>query len=98
MQPTTPGGARPMQTAAPRKIKIGPSDHGRKMSLKAFELARTEDGYHYELSRGFITVSNGPSFVHARVVGFMRSLLGVYEIAHPEAIQMVLDNLECKLL
>ena len=39
------------------KLKIGPYDHGRKMTLKAFEFAPVEDGYLYELQRGYVVVS-----------------------------------------
>jgi hypothetical protein len=46
-----------MLTLTKRKAKIGPDDHGRKMSLKDFEFVETEEGCHYELSRGYITVS-----------------------------------------
>ena len=44
------------------KIKIGPQDEGRPMSLAEFEPAQVEEGYIYELSRGIITVSDVASF------------------------------------
>jgi hypothetical protein len=45
-----------MLTTAPGKTKIGPLDHDRKVSLRAFEFAKTEEGDYYELSRAYITV------------------------------------------
>ncbi len=34
--------------------KLGQRDHGRRMSLKAFEFAQVEDGYICELARGWV--------------------------------------------
>jgi hypothetical protein len=33
-------------------LKIGPHDHGRRMSLQEFEPVQVQEGYLYELSRG----------------------------------------------
>ena len=56
-------------------VKIGPADHGRRMSLKEFEHAKVQEGYLYELSRGIITLSDVPNRLHMlRRVG--RSALG----------------------
>jgi hypothetical protein len=85
-------------TTAPRKTKIGPRDHGRKMSLKAFEFAKVEEGYHFELSRGYITVSEVANFYHACVVSLIRNVLGAHQLAHPQEVQLILNSMECKLL
>ena len=87
-----------MPTTTRRKIRIGPLDHGRKMSLKAFEFAETEPGYHYELSRGYVTVSEIANFIHALIVSMIRDALGAYRIAHPELDHLILNGMECKLL
>lgn len=50
------------------KSKLGPRDHGRKMSLKKFEFAEVEEGYHVELARGYIVVSEVPQYDHAMQV------------------------------
>ncbi len=55
-----------MLTITKRQAKIGPEDHGRKMSLKAFEFAQTEEGYHCELSRGYIIVSEVANYQKKR--------------------------------
>src|SRR5262249_54419222 len=65
------------------KTTIGPRHHGRKMSLKAFEFAQVEEGYLYELARGYIVVSEVPTFPHARRVAFIRTRLGHYHVEHP---------------
>ena len=41
-------------------IKIGPADHGRRMSLADFEHAEVQEGLLYELGRGVIIVSDVP--------------------------------------
>ena len=46
--------------------KIGPRHHGRKMSLKAFECAQTDESRLYELARGYIVVSEVANFPHMR--------------------------------
>ncbi len=79
-------------------MKIGPLDHGRKMSLKAFEFVETEPDYLYELSRGYVTVSEVANFIHALIVSMIRDSLGAYRIAHPEFDQLILNGMECKLL
>src|SRR5437667_14073 len=83
---------------AKRKTKIGRQDHGRKMSLKAFEFAPVEDGYVYELARGYIVVSEVANLPHARQVALIRSHLGRYHLVHPEALYEILDGMETKLL
>lgn len=83
---------------AKTKKKIGPRHHGRKMSLKAFEFAKTEDGYHYELSRGYIVVSEVPNFPHMRRVNFIRRLLDHYFVDHPSRIYEICGASDCKVL
>lgn len=78
--------------------KIGPRHHGRKMSLKAFEFAPVEEGYLYELARGYIVVSEVANYVHAAQASFIRTELGVYHRANPKALHMILDASQCKLL
>ena len=87
-----------MLTTTRRKIRIGPLDHGRKMSLRAFEFAETQPDYHYELSRGYVTVSEVANFMHALIVSMIRDALGAYRIAHPERDLVILNGMECKLL
>lgn len=81
-----------------KRKKIGPLDQGRRMSLKAFEFAPTEEGFHYELSRGFITVSEVANFGHVYLVMFIRDAFTAYRFAHPELIKAVLTGMDCKLL
>lgn len=87
-----------MLTISKRRTRIGPKDHGRKMSLKEFEFIDTEEGYLYELSRGYIAVSNVARFYHALIVSIIRDALIMYKAANPGSIYMILAGHECKLL
>ena|SRR5438067_254249 len=80
------------------KTKLGPQDHGRKMSLKAFEFAPVNDGYVYELARGYIVVSEVANYLHALLTAFIRERLGIFHGEHPEAYHLALGTMECKLL
>jgi Uma2 family endonuclease len=79
-------------------IKIGPTDHGRPMSLAEFEHAKVQEGYLYELSRGIITVSDVPNRQHAVQLIAIRRQVAVYDVLHPGRIAGVLGGGDCKLL
>ena len=70
-------------------IRIGPADHGRRMSLEEFEHAKVQEGYLYELSRGIITVSDVPNRLHALLAYAICRQLFAYEIMHPGRIHMI---------
>jgi Uma2 family endonuclease len=67
------------------------------MSLKSFEFAQVEDGYLYELARGYVVVSEVPNFLHMRLAAFIRNSLAHYRMEHSEAVYEVIGTLECKL-
>jgi Uma2 family endonuclease len=79
-------------------VKIGPADHGRRMSLEEFEHAKVQEGYLYELSRGIITVSDVPNRLHALLAYAIARQLFAYELAHPGRVHMIATGSECKLL
>jgi Uma2 family endonuclease len=80
------------------KTKIGPDDHGRKMSLKEFEFAEVEEGYVYELARGYVVVSEVPRLWHALQVALIRKHLDVYDYRNPGVAFAILEGGSCKLL
>src|SRR5262245_51954391 len=80
------------------KTKIGPRDHGRKMSLRAFEFAPVEEGYLYELARGYIVAFEIPVFSHSMQLAVIRSFLAHYDVENPNSIYVALGSLDCKLL
>ncbi len=78
--------------------KIGPRDHGRRMSLREFEPIKVQEGYLYELGRGVIVVSDVPNYSHACQVTAIRDPLVIYKANHPEEIHMILGGSDCKIL
>jgi hypothetical protein len=78
--------------------KIGPRQHGRKMSLKAFEFAEVEEGFVAELARGYLVVSEIANLPHGLQIAFIRDHLGFYRLQNPGVIHATLNAMECKLL
>ena len=77
---------------------LGPCQHGRKMSLKAFEFATVEEGYQYELARGYVVVSEVANYYHQMQIVAINSLLWAYFNAHPRVIHAICGSNESKLL
>jgi len=78
--------------------KLGPADHGRRMSLAEFDRAEVEEGYLYELSRGVVVVSDVPGIRHFAVLTALRRQLNAYDLAHPGAIYGLAAGSDCKLM
>jgi Uma2 family endonuclease len=78
--------------------KIGPADHGRRMSLADFDTAEVKEGYIYELSRGVITVSDVPNPRHLAQVVAIRRQLANYNLNNPGRIHAIAAGGECELL
>ena len=79
-------------------IKVGPADHGRRMSLEDFDHAEAQEGHLYELARGVVIVSDVPDDKHGAQVDILRQQLYLYRAAHPERIHRIAAGMECKLL
>jgi Uma2 family endonuclease len=79
-------------------IRIGPSDHGRRMSLADFEHAEVVDGKLYELARGVIIVSDVPNPRHLAQITATRRQLAAYDLAHPDRIHTIASGSDCKIL
>jgi Uma2 family endonuclease len=77
--------------------RIGPADHGRKMSLKEFIKADFEEGWLYELARGVIDVTEVPGTEHGRCVWRTARLFIFYDQAHPGIVQYQAGGMECRL-
>ncbi len=78
--------------------KIGPEDHGRRMSLDEFDQAEGREGYLYELSRGVITVTDVPAPRHLAQVNALKRQIHAYDLAHPDRIHTIASGSECKIL
>ena len=80
----------------PKVNRIGPADDGRPMSLKEFGPIKVQEGFHYELSRGRIEVSDIPRLPHGRQLSTLRDNLTLYKIANPGRINAIFGGGECK--
>ena len=78
-------------------IRIGPDDNGRRMSLDDFDDAEVVAGYHVELGRGEVVVTEVPLPGHLVVVDRIRRQLIVYDANCSGRIVCVASGGECKL-
>jgi hypothetical protein len=76
-------------------VKVGPSDHGRRMSLQEFDKAEVQEGYLYELGRGVIVVSDVLAPRHLPMVNVIRRQLMAYDQANPGRIYCSASGSEC---
>ncbi len=69
------------------QIRVGPEDHGRRMSFEDFQRAEPVDGHLYELARGVVEVSDVPGKIHALILDIFEIAIGAYRAAHPGVIR-----------
>lgn len=69
------------------RVRIGPHDHGRRMSFARFQRADVVSGFLYELAAGVIEVVDVPGRVHAIVVHEIEKQLNAYDLANPGVIE-----------
>ena len=81
-----------------KPIRIGPGDHGRRMSLDRFDRATGQEGHLYELNKGVIEVVDVPDPTHGKQVQALRNQFARYQDAHPGAIDFVGGSGEAKIL
>jgi Uma2 family endonuclease len=79
-------------------LRVGPTDHGRTMTLDAFEEADFEEGFRYELARGVLEVSEIPGELHAVIVWFLLSAIRDYQRDHPGIIHRAGGGSEYRFL
>src|SRR5262249_26363005 len=87
-------GPIPMSTTTRR---IGPADHGRRMTLDEFIEADFEEGWLYELARGVIDVTEVPAPDHGWIVDRITTLFVLYRENHPSRIRYRAGGGECRL-
>ncbi len=85
-----------MATASTRTI-IGPSDHGRRMTLDEFIAADGLEGYLYELARGVVVVTQVLLPPHGRSVRRLARKFDLYDEANPGVIRYAAGGGECRL-
>jgi Uma2 family endonuclease len=79
-------------------IKIGPADHGRRMSLADFEQVEVQEGRLYELGRGVIIVSDVPGPRHLVQINAIRRQLHAYDLQYSGRIYSIAGGSDCKIL
>ena len=79
-------------------IKVGPTDHGRRMSLADFEHAEVVEEHLYELNRGVIEASDVPHRRHAAQIQAIRIEVIPFMIVNPTTINLFAAGNECQLL
>ncbi len=78
--------------------KMGPADHGKRMSLAEFDHAEVQEGHIYELGRGVIVVSDVPKPRHLLQVDHIRNQLVLYKAANPKRIRVIAGGSDCKIM
>src|SRR5262245_25181350 len=68
------------------KLKLGPADHGRAMTLEEFESGDYQEGYKYELIDGRLIVVPGPDLPEIRVENWWFRKVARYAEDHPDVI------------
>ncbi len=88
-----------MATATPptTATKIGPRDHGRRMTLDEFVAAEGTDGYLYELARGIVVVTQVPGISHGWIVERIGDVFAFYKRDNPGRIIYRSAGSDCRL-
>jgi Uma2 family endonuclease len=68
------------------RVRIGPADHGRRMTLDEFREAEEQRGYLYELARGVLEVSEIPGDSHCQIVHNIHEVFSLYRRDNPGLI------------
>lgn len=88
-----------MTVASRRKVvRVGPEDHGRRMSLDDFDRAIPREGYLYELAKGVVEVSDIPGLEHLAVMQEIRNQLIRYQLSHRDVVHTIASGSDCKVL
>jgi Uma2 family endonuclease len=87
----------PTPSATPPKRTLGLADHGRAMTLEAYEACDFEEGVWFELARGIIVVTEVPGVHHGRIVRRVARMFDHYDEAHAGRITYLAGGAECRL-
>ena len=79
------------------KRRIGPADHGRRMTLDEFIEADFQEGWLYELARGVVEVTEVPGPWHGRIVDRVAEMFILYDEQHPGGIKYRAGGGECRM-
>jgi Uma2 family endonuclease len=73
-------------------MKLGPADHGRRVTLEEFLAGDYAEGYHYEIIDGKLYVSAQPNPPQGLVERWLYRKLDRYADGHPEVINFVYNK------
>ena len=71
------------------QTRIGPADHGRRMTLDEFREAEEEEGCRYELARGVVEVTEVPNDPHGQIESNLMAAIFAYRREHPGLIRRI---------
>ena len=77
------------------KLKVGPADRGRTMTLDEFAEAEGQPGYIYELAGGVIQVVDIPGISHGQVLFAFDQQVFPWVVAHPGVIHYYGSGDQC---
>jgi Uma2 family endonuclease len=77
--------------------RIGPADHGQRISLDEFVDADFEEGWLYELAGGVIDVTQVPGVHHGQIVRRIAALFIIYDRNHPQVVHYGAGGGECRI-
>ena len=77
------------RVTAPSKLRLGPGDHGRRVSAKALDAAEYAPGFKYEQIDGRLYVSPQPNVPESLLERWLRRAIEKYADEHPEVIDFV---------
>lgn len=83
---------------ATTRIRIGPADHGRRMTLDEFREAEEGPGSCYELARGVLEVTEVPRDGHAQVVDNLHEAISSHRRLHPGPIRRIGHGSDVRLI
>lgn len=79
------------------KVRIGPRDHGRPMSLEDFADAEGEPGHSYELAAGVVDVVEVPGLPHGLILWELDRQLFAWAALHPGVIRYHASGDRCAI-
>jgi Uma2 family endonuclease len=80
------------------RIRIGPADQGRTMSLEEFREAEEQPGYLYELSRGMLDAREVPQDAHGKIVDNAHEGFSSYRRRHPGLTDRIAHGSDVRLI
>jgi Uma2 family endonuclease len=80
------------------KLRIGPADHGRAITLEEFREAEEEPGYLYELARGVLEVGEVPGDEHGQIIDNLHEAFSNFRRGHPGLIRRIAHGSDLRVI